>query len=67
MLQFTRWVQWLTEDVPAALATCEFDCRRSQCRYRDWEACTRVHPIDRIPVTRLTTRSAATPPTYTDA
>lgn len=43
MVRLCRWLLSLIEEVPGDLATCEFDCSRTQCRYRDWEACTRAH------------------------
>jgi hypothetical protein len=27
--------------VPTDVALCEFDCRKQQCQFDDWEACTR--------------------------
>jgi hypothetical protein len=29
------------EPVPTDVALCEFDCRKQQCQFDDWEACTR--------------------------
>ena len=35
--------QWarevLIDEVPAAMAVCEFDCRKLECSHGDWETC----------------------------
>jgi len=59
------WLHRQVEPVPPHLAVCEFDCRRSQCRHRDWEVCTRVHPDTRL--NHLTNRIQPAPVTYSDA
>jgi hypothetical protein len=42
---FTRVLCWLkgqiVADVPAEDAICEFDCRKQQCSYGEWAACSR--------------------------
>jgi curli biogenesis system outer membrane secretion channel CsgG len=38
------WQQFkehLSEEVPEDIAVCEFDCRKSQCLYGEWESCER--------------------------
>jgi len=41
----SRFLQWLklqiVSEVPAEDAVCEFDCRKQQCSYGEWAACTR--------------------------
>jgi hypothetical protein len=31
----------LIQDVPDAIALCEFDCRKKQCTYEEWVHCER--------------------------
>jgi len=40
--QFWQWFkrQWIN-DVPEDIAMCEFDCRKGQCLYDEWESCER--------------------------
>jgi hypothetical protein len=38
------WVRlktMLAQDVPEAIAICEFDCRKNQCRHCEWATCQR--------------------------
>jgi hypothetical protein len=40
--RLTRWIEnRLIHDVPEDIATCEFDCRKPECRQGEWEACER--------------------------
>ena len=43
----------LIQDVPEALALCEFDCRRTDCSAEQWASCERrlrtVHQAPEIP------------------
>ena|ERR1700689_378027 len=31
----------IVDDVPEAIATCQFDCPRAQCKQDEWHACER--------------------------
>ena len=37
-----RWVErgWI-QDVPEAIAACEFECRKPECPAGEWEKCER--------------------------
>jgi hypothetical protein len=59
------WLHRQVETVPQHLAVCEFDCRRSHCRHRDWKACTRAHPD--TPLIHLTNRVPTALVTCSDA
>ena len=38
--KFGVWLKGLLiEEVPAEIAVCEFDCRRTQCLFEEWENC----------------------------
>ena len=40
--EWTRFLlDHLIQDVPEAIALCEFDCRRTQCMASEWETCER--------------------------
>lgn len=36
-----RWLRAQVQEVPEALAVCEFDCDRPDCRMGDWQSCER--------------------------
>ena len=40
--QLWQWLkrQWIKE-VPEDIALCEFDCRKGQCLYDEWDSCER--------------------------
>ena len=38
----------LVQEVPDDIALCEFDCRKTQCRYDEWENCGRRLKFDRL-------------------
>ena len=38
----------LVQEVPDDIALCEFDCRKTQCRYDEWESCERRLKFDRL-------------------
>ncbi len=38
----------LVEPVPNDIALCEFDCRKMQCRYDEWESCGRRLRFERL-------------------
>jgi len=33
--------QWIADSISDDIALCEFDCRKSQCRYDEWASCER--------------------------
>ena len=40
--RFGRWLlNAIVQDVPDEIASCEFDCRKGQCRHEEWSTCTR--------------------------
>ncbi len=39
--QIKRWLRAQVQEVPEALAVCEFDCDRPDCRMGDWQSCER--------------------------
>ncbi len=47
---FGRLWSSVIQDVPATIAQCEFDCRRSECVQSEWATCPR----------RLATEAAST-------
>jgi len=37
-----RWLKaQIVRDVPEDIALCEFDCRKGQCLFGEWESCER--------------------------
>jgi hypothetical protein len=65
MQPLVAWLRAQVQTVPPQLAVCEFDCSRSQCSYRDWDACDRVRSYSRL--TRLTRHPEPLPVNYADA
>ena len=55
---FSKWRIWLKRqiiaDVPTEDAICEFDCRKSECRFDDWARCK-----NRLDYLKLTRRAEA--------
>lgn len=38
----------LVEAVPNDIALCEFDCRKTQCRFDEWENCARRQRFEQL-------------------
>lgn len=38
----------LIETVPNDIALCEFDCRKTQCSFGEWESCARRLRFERL-------------------
>ena len=38
----------LVEQVPNDIALCEFDCRKTQCSFGEWETCARRLRFERL-------------------
>jgi hypothetical protein len=53
--QWYRLSNELIQDVPEAIAVCEFDCRKTQCTNEEWTNCKRRlrKPVEELmPISR---------------
>lgn len=42
MVELWQWIKkQIVQEVPEAIALCEFDCNKQQCTEEEWEKCPR--------------------------